>query len=811
MSLEDARKNLAKRLGDQHVVQTWFQLLDAGRSAAEVFKHDGRANVAVYSSSSLLAGVALFIEDMRKNGVSISCLIIDDTADDAGLCVKYDIRRISPDLLLKEQDIDFVVVIPLGKEFFELRPMLGRLTDTEIVDLWNINEIVHNRYYLHNYIVRLFKKSVVKMCALMWPYLIDFDNAALYRNFYNGDTSPAEYQKNPERFKELYCDIAEYSPEYIQEIFNELPIVFREGRAEHADCTGKYLNIINGRRLTVEQPDKANCGIYIYGGCTVFGYGTDDRYTMASSLQNYINRYYGSEEESPCSVCGLGAWGNVYPRSAWDFALNDEIEKKIFLYVNVGGYSYSQKKNPRTFAYIKSLWNEYGVDCIDLAPTLQEVEEQEGTYLDVEHVNHRGNRAIAKIMFDYLRPVLDTLKSNDTSASNAHVACMNLPLKWERLRDSEHSICEPLLSGGLKSVAIYAPDRANERVTALTEELTAQGIDVKYLIAATSDSAIFNAPCARSIPLSELERAEKTDLIITIPRKRAYDDEVRIALRHGKSEIISLDDLQSLTYDRYFYYPELLGRLSKYKVHVCILQWPDAESSGASFTKDCSVNFLSNFEYYAANLYDDITGFSQSYMEEITKPRRLASSVGEVKHLDCRGGCLNIIKGDRTTPEQSKTFGRSVFVFGDSVAFGVGSEERYTISGFLQEQLNNEHTQKPDIPICRVVNKGLCSPGASERYILDNKILPCLKSGAIRAEDVILWIQGKRYSTTERDKLAMSYLNETLKEYGASALDLTHAMQLAQKKGAYIDGRHVNHRGYRAAATKIYFDYLKGI
>ena len=811
MSLKEAQDNLRSKFGNVATVQRWLHLLDTGRSVAEVFKHGGRANVAVYSSSPLLVGVALFIEDMRKNGVSISCLIMDDTADDAGLCTKYCIRRITPNILPQEQYLDFIVTLPMPNEFFEFKPMLERLTATEILNLWDAVEIVHNRYYLYSYIVRLFKKSVIKMCSFTWPYLIDFDNAALYKNFYKRDTSPAEYQKNPIRFKELYSDIAEYSSEYIRDVFEERQPTLRNHRAEHADHTSKYVTVINGQRLTVEQPDTANCGIYIYGGCNIFGIGTDDRHTIASSLQRYINRYYGSEKESECAVYGLGVWGNIDARSAWDFVLNDEREKKIFLYVSAGGFSYSQRKNLRTFAYIKNLWDEYSVDCIDLAPTLQEVEEQEGTYLDVEHVNHRGNRAIAKSMFDYLEPLLESFKNSESPSGQDSSACMNLPLKWERLRDSERSISEPLLSGSVKSVAIYSTGRAGERVTALTEELTSQGIDVKYLIAAASDPVPGDAPCARSIPLSELEQAEKTDLIITMQRSRAYNDEVHKALRLAKTEIISLDALQSLVHDKYFYYPKLLKEVAEYGVRLCIIQWPDAESVGTEDMKSSLNNLSASIGYYAVNLYDDITGFSQGYMEEITQPRELSHANGEVIHVDCQGKVLNITGGERQTPGQPNAYDRSVFVFGDSVAFGVGAEDRYTISGFLQEQLNNSRAQRPGTPVCRVVNKGLYSPGASERYILDNKILPCLKRGAIRAGDIILWIQGKRYSITERDKLTMSYLNETLKEYGASILDLTQAMQLAQKKGPYIDGKHVNHRGYRAAATKIYFDYLKGI
>lgn len=55
------------------------------------------------------------------------------------------------------------------------------------------------------------------------------------------------------------------------------------------DRCGRYVNIVGGHRITAYQPEQYSQTLYLAGGCTVFGIGTDDNRTLASYLQNLFN------------------------------------------------------------------------------------------------------------------------------------------------------------------------------------------------------------------------------------------------------------------------------------------------------------------------------------------------------------------------------------------------------------------------------------------------------------------------------------------------------------------------------------------
>jgi uncharacterized protein Smg (DUF494 family) len=93
--------------------------------------------------------------------------------------------------------------------------------------------------------------------------------------------------------------------------------------------------------------------------------------------------------------------------------------------------------------------------------------------------------------------------------------------------------------------------------------------------------------------------------------------------------------------------------------------------------------------------------------------------------------------------------------------------------------------------------------------ILENGIIPKFKSIDVKEGDMALFFLWKRYATTEKDKKAYDYLTESLKSCRFDILDLTNALAIAQKKNVYVDTRHVNHRGNKAVALKLYFDYVK--
>lgn len=72
-------------------------------------------------------------------------------------------------------------------------------------------------------------------------------------------------------------------------------IVDKRGVIKLCDYTSKYVNVVNGVRVTWGQPKVFKRTIHIYGGCGFYGIGMPDKSTFASRLQLLFNKYATDE------------------------------------------------------------------------------------------------------------------------------------------------------------------------------------------------------------------------------------------------------------------------------------------------------------------------------------------------------------------------------------------------------------------------------------------------------------------------------------------------------------------------------------
>ena len=71
----------------------------------------------------------------------------------------------------------------------------------------------------------------------------------------------------------------------------------------------RYLNIVNGERVTVGQPEQADRTIWFFGPCVVIGGYVEDRHTIESFLQEQLNR-----DGYSCRVVNCGCYETPYQR-----------------------------------------------------------------------------------------------------------------------------------------------------------------------------------------------------------------------------------------------------------------------------------------------------------------------------------------------------------------------------------------------------------------------------------------------------------------------------------------------------------------
>ncbi len=100
-----------------------------------------------------------------------------------------------------------------------------------------------------------------------------------------------EYLKNKELYSELLEQVLDRKDDLDEftESCMDLPPVIVKGRlCYEREHTGKYVNVINGNRITTGTPDNTKNHIYLSGNSFLFGPLVDDEHTAASILQRMI-------------------------------------------------------------------------------------------------------------------------------------------------------------------------------------------------------------------------------------------------------------------------------------------------------------------------------------------------------------------------------------------------------------------------------------------------------------------------------------------------------------------------------------------
>ena len=96
----------------------------------------------------------------------------------------------------------------------------------------------------------------------------------------------------PEALKESFADEL-YCEAYKTQSFPltlSLSFYMHRGIPYVSDAETEFFHIRNGERLTVDQPEKYDRCIYLYGPCNVFGVYVSDQYTIPSLLQGELNQ-----------------------------------------------------------------------------------------------------------------------------------------------------------------------------------------------------------------------------------------------------------------------------------------------------------------------------------------------------------------------------------------------------------------------------------------------------------------------------------------------------------------------------------------
>jgi [citrate (pro-3S)-lyase] ligase len=190
-------------------------------------------------------------------------------------------------------------------------------------------------------------------------------------------------EKDIDRLKRIYGD--DIDTDYLIQLYDGAKVITVNGEKTVADYSSKYVNIINGRRLTVGQPEKFHNKINIYGPCTVRGTGVEDGQTIASFLQDKVNKNY--PDSYYVVNQGIGCGSTIYDDIK-------RIETTVFQSGDI--VILCQHINESFLRFCK----KHNVSYIETTSEFKRPHEYGEWFTDTAvHTNKNGNMGIASCIF----------------------------------------------------------------------------------------------------------------------------------------------------------------------------------------------------------------------------------------------------------------------------------------------------------------------------------------------------------------------------------------------------------------------------
>lgn len=185
-----------------------------------------------------------------------------------------------------------------------------------------------------------------------------------------------------------------FNDEYIESVLNaNFHIVSYNGVYMLENYTSKYVNVVNHRRVTMNNPKDFTNTVFFFGDSCVTGFHVGDNETIESYFQNILNKHDLSYQVQNCS----NTWGGHFD---WIFTLTDTMQFKpgdILLFCSRVDWMTEQyiKYNNK-----KLLNNILGIHTTSVLMRPHDFGE---IFVDDHHCNGKGNSLIAQKIFDDLK------------------------------------------------------------------------------------------------------------------------------------------------------------------------------------------------------------------------------------------------------------------------------------------------------------------------------------------------------------------------------------------------------------------------
>lgn len=295
-SLKQVGANPQMSFRDIRTIRLINRIVSMGGNIVDYLKDRNINEINLYGDSELIAWI---YEQVMLSGILVRhCFSAKEAEYNVSLIethIKIDARNVLSTVKIKtETNIvdDGLFVVVLNQPDFKFKRCVG------LSSLITYSSIMRRLFYP---VIEYRKKHApkLKIVVVKQPWINDIKNKNEYESkLLNGEETEDPY-------------IADgYSEEYIKDVKYGFPSYYKGEMPMLVDHTSKYLNIVNGHRVTTDIPDNARHTVFAFGASYTWGFGTDDAHTVPSLLQKDINEYFGNESPYRLLNCYCGGGRN---------------------------------------------------------------------------------------------------------------------------------------------------------------------------------------------------------------------------------------------------------------------------------------------------------------------------------------------------------------------------------------------------------------------------------------------------------------------------------------------------------------------
>lgn len=220
--------------------------------------------------------------------------------------------------------------------------------------------------------------------------------------------------KDAELLRKVYPENT--SVEYIKQLYDGINVYMDNGR-RLLDFQSEYVNIVEGKRITLNQKTENKRKVYFLGSCTARGTGVEDGGTIPSFFQENLNiNDIAYNAENRAIGCG--------------FFLEDDFDKikeldlvKGDIVVVIEPFNYWQEQ----------AIDDSGLQYMDLSKAFCAYSHKRSWFSDATtHTNDIGNKIIADYIFEFIKKaklfsmdadieIVQTAKKNEVMHDNVEL------------------------------------------------------------------------------------------------------------------------------------------------------------------------------------------------------------------------------------------------------------------------------------------------------------------------------------------------------------------------------------------------------